>query len=563
MGGVAVTRVVRYAAIAVLAAGSIATAQALDRGKLAPPIQRQTEPPDIPGTARPMRDYLRSSLLVISTVPGGCEAVILHRGEVKARVLPVGDEADTLFYRVFDVPDRGDTWEAEITREGYRSVRLSFQLRPKQLIRAGVLLASGYDADRILFESAGLGGSAIAAVLPDGSSWELVVDTPAADTEPAVAPDGYRVAFCTGQAGDRDIMLFDRRTGTVEPLVADAATDDRRPGWLQDGSVVFERSDGQATWVMLRRTDGVLARLFAARGASDADPAPVPGGSTVLFATTRFGAGWDVAEGNVETGSVRRLTDEAVDERSPAPRPDGAEFAYLRLGPRQTEAALRPIGPPEAGEAQYLGDGAAGLAWSRSGRVLVWRERDAIAARAPGRRWTALPVASGARGSTVAWARFARLPSETPLVTCTLDGGSALIEVDPQSAPRSAANFLELVDRGFYDDCIVHRVDPGLVVQFGCPFGNGTGGCGPPLPLERSSLAPLRGALAPEPEGAGSASSRVFVCLDDLPELASCCAPFARVVRGLDLFERLLPGDLIHSVRRVVFDEEDVPGLLR
>ena len=58
------------------------------------------------------------------------------------------------------------------------------------------------------------------------------------------------------------------------------------------------------------------------------------------------------------------------------------------------------------------------------------------------------------------------------------DGGVMRGELYPEIAPETVANFEKLVNDGFYDGLIFHRVIPGFMIQGGCPKGNGTGGPG-------------------------------------------------------------------------------------
>ena len=58
------------------------------------------------------------------------------------------------------------------------------------------------------------------------------------------------------------------------------------------------------------------------------------------------------------------------------------------------------------------------------------------------------------------------------------DGGVMRGELYPEIAPETVANFEKLVNDGFYDGLIFHRVIPGFMIQGGCPQGNGMGGPG-------------------------------------------------------------------------------------
>src|SRR6267143_5422910 len=91
----------------------------------------------------------------------------------------------------------------------------------------------------------------------------------------------------------------------------------------------------------------------------------------------------------------------------------------------------------------------------------------------------------------------------------TMDkGGVIKIEFFPEDAPKTVENFVTLAKKGFYDGLTFHRVEPGFVVQGGCPKGTGTGGPGYTIPAEFNQNKHLRGSLAmarsQHPDSAGS-----------------------------------------------------------
>ena len=66
-----------------------------------------------------------------------------------------------------------------------------------------------------------------------------------------------------------------------------------------------------------------------------------------------------------------------------------------------------------------------------------------------------------------------------PIVTITMEDGSIIkVELYPEIAPNTVANFISLVKKGFYDGLTFHRVIRGFMIQGGCPQGTGTGGPG-------------------------------------------------------------------------------------
>ena len=76
-----------------------------------------------------------------------------------------------------------------------------------------------------------------------------------------------------------------------------------------------------------------------------------------------------------------------------------------------------------------------------------------------------------------------------PIVTIEMaDGGIIKAELYPDVAPQSVYNFVSLINKGFYDGLIFHRVIKGFMIQGGDPKGNGTGG---PATTSRASSSPI------------------------------------------------------------------------
>ena len=68
---------------------------------------------------------------------------------------------------------------------------------------------------------------------------------------------------------------------------------------------------------------------------------------------------------------------------------------------------------------------------------------------------------------------------QNPQVTITMQNGKQIVlELYPQVAPNTVNNFISLVNKGFYNGLIFHRVIRGFMIQGGCPDGRGTGGPG-------------------------------------------------------------------------------------
>ncbi len=127
-----------------------------------------------------------------------------------------------------------------------------------------------------------------------------------------------------------------------------------------------------------------------------------------------------------------------------------------------------------------------------------------------------------------------------PIATITMEDGSTIkIELYPDKAPNTVANFVTLIQDGFYDGTTFHRLVPGFVIQGGDPDGNGTGGPGYSIAGEFSSnkfakndIAHVRGVLSMARSGhPDSAGSQFFICVDDCRQsLDGKYAAFGKVV---------------------------------
>ena len=136
---------------------------------------------------------------------------------------------------------------------------------------------------------------------------------------------------------------------------------------------------------------------------------------------------------------------------------------------------------------------------------------------------------------------------KNPIVTIKMfDGGVIKAELYPEIAPNSVNNFISLIEKGFYNGLIFHRVIPGFMIQGGCPKGNGTGGPGYEIPGEFAAngyvndLKHTRGVLsmarAMHPDSAGS---QFFIMHANAPHLDGEYAAFGKVTDGLDTVDEI------------------------
>jgi cyclophilin family peptidyl-prolyl cis-trans isomerase len=135
--------------------------------------------------------------------------------------------------------------------------------------------------------------------------------------------------------------------------------------------------------------------------------------------------------------------------------------------------------------------------------------------------------------------------------TIATEIGDIQIDLFTQSAPKAAANFITLANKGFYDDVIFHRVIPGFVIQAGDgQFGKkaslnagrvGTGGPGYTFEDEPISGDYVRGALAMANAGKNTNGSQFFICTDDLTgRLPKNYTLFGQVTKGMDVVDRIV-----------------------
>lgn len=135
-----------------------------------------------------------------------------------------------------------------------------------------------------------------------------------------------------------------------------------------------------------------------------------------------------------------------------------------------------------------------------------------------------------------------------PIVTIQMEhGGVIKAELYPEIAPNTVNNFIDLINRGFYDDLIFHRVIPGFMIQGGCPEGMGTGGPGYSIKGEfgrngfKNELKHTKGVLsmarAMHPDSAGS---QFFIMVADAPHLDNQYASFGKVIEGIEIADEIV-----------------------
>jgi len=140
---------------------------------------------------------------------------------------------------------------------------------------------------------------------------------------------------------------------------------------------------------------------------------------------------------------------------------------------------------------------------------------------------------------------------ENPVVTIEMDNGDVMkAELYPEVAPNTVRNFINLVQKGFYDGLIFHRVIPNFMIQGGCPEGVGVGGPGYAIKGEfadngfANDLKHTRGVLSMArsriPDSAGS---QFFIMVADSPHLDGQYAAFGKVIEGMEAADKIVSAE--------------------
>ena len=133
-------------------------------------------------------------------------------------------------------------------------------------------------------------------------------------------------------------------------------------------------------------------------------------------------------------------------------------------------------------------------------------------------------------------------------------GGDVVIRLRPDLAPGHVARIKELVEEGFYDGVVFHRVIPGFMAQGGDPTGTGRGGSSKSnLKAEFSTAPHSRGAVSmartPDPD---SANSQFFICTDDARFLDGQYTLWGEVTEGMEHVDALPQGEPPRTPGKIV-----------
>ena len=137
---------------------------------------------------------------------------------------------------------------------------------------------------------------------------------------------------------------------------------------------------------------------------------------------------------------------------------------------------------------------------------------------------------------------------KNPIVTIEMENGGVMkVELYPDIAPNTVANFISLVEKGFYNGTIFHRVIPGFMIQGGDPEGTGMGGPGYRIKGEftanrfQNDLKHTKGVISMARSGhPDSAGSQFFIMVDDAPHLDGQYASFGKVIEGIEVADQIV-----------------------
>ena len=147
--------------------------------------------------------------------------------------------------------------------------------------------------------------------------------------------------------------------------------------------------------------------------------------------------------------------------------------------------------------------------------------------------------------------------AQNPIVTIEMENGDIMkAELYPEIAPNTVKNFISLVQKGYYDGLIFHRVINGFMIQGGCPDGIGTGNPGYSIKGEFSENG-FQNDLKHEPGVLSmarsmmpnSAGSQFFIMHKNSPHLDGAYAAFGKITEGQDIVNKIATTNTDYSDR--------------
>lgn len=166
--------------------------------------------------------------------------------------------------------------------------------------------------------------------------------------------------------------------------------------------------------------------------------------------------------------------------------------------------------------------------------------------------WTGTPAAAvqrprAAGGAAITEEDLARLANTTVRVTMA-GGGQFEMRLMVDLAPMSCARFATLVGQGYYNGLTFHRVIPNFLIQGGSPGANEFVGNSRSMRDEAGRPSQVRGTLGTSTRGRDTGDAQIYINLVDTPRLDHDYTIFAEVIRGLEVVDRVLEGDVMQKV---------------
>lgn len=140
--------------------------------------------------------------------------------------------------------------------------------------------------------------------------------------------------------------------------------------------------------------------------------------------------------------------------------------------------------------------------------------------------------------------------------------GDIVIALEFEKVPMTVANFVGLAEgtiendarpigKPYYDGLAIHRVAPGTLIQAGCPDGSGAGNPGYTFPdeIDMSLKHNGPGIVSMANKGRNTNGSQFFICMRPLPSLNGRHPVFGKVISGMEIVEKILPGDKIKHIK--------------
>ncbi len=138
-----------------------------------------------------------------------------------------------------------------------------------------------------------------------------------------------------------------------------------------------------------------------------------------------------------------------------------------------------------------------------------------------------------------------------PRVLMKTTKGDMVLELYQADAPGTVKNFLDLINKGFYNGLSFHRVIANFMIQGGCPRGDGTGDPGYKIKCEINPNKHVRGTLSMAHAGKDTGGSQFFICHSPQSHLDGVHTVFGRVIEGLEVVDAIRGGDKMTEVKEL------------